>query len=131
MPFEVLETITKKHNIPMATVTYMRTWSKKKDTPKGEPRLRIAIPTTLFTSSAERAVLLLGSGLDAKKLRIKTTNDKMVGVAITTLMHAVRFSFGYVPKFGNECFDTVRCPVKKINAEEFEIELPLDPLTTD
>jgi hypothetical protein len=77
MPFENLETITKANMPPMAKLSYMpptvrvgKSPAKKARDPK--PQLIVSIPTTICgTAKAKAFALLLGTGDDLGKLRIK------------------------------------------------------------
>lgn len=131
MPFEVVET-TRGPEKSHGSVSYMRAWRKGKDAPKGRPQLLVSIPTTIFISKMEKFVLMLGSGPDTKKIRIKGVgkNDKR-GTEAKTLLHAVTLRFGYVPKFGDEIFDKVFVDTKRISDDEYEIQLPMDPTASD
>lgn len=78
MPFETLETITKANAPPTAVLSYMCRTQKPKPgkTVKNEkdrkPSLMITLPTTMCgTSKSETFALLIGTGADAGKLRIK------------------------------------------------------------
>ena len=96
--------------------------AKLKDDPK--PQLIVSIPTTVCgTAKAKTFQLLLGSGADAGKLRIKGSKTKE-GIEPKELAHTFIWRFGYVPKLGDDHFDGEHRPVKKISDDEFEIEIP-------
>jgi hypothetical protein len=138
MPFETLETITKANAPPTAVLSYMcRTQKPKPGKPvrndkDRKPSLMVTLPTTMCgTSKSETFALLIGTGADIGKLRIKGIPASVKGAAPSPagakpsqMKHAFRFNFGFVPKLGEDHFDGERRPVKKINNEEFEIEVP-------
>ncbi len=128
MPFENVETITKQNMPPTAKISYMPPAPRGKNTRRNEdakPQLVISIPTTICgTAKSKTFQLLVGSGADAGKIRIKGSKTKDVGVEPKELMHAFIFRFGYVPKLGDDHFDGERRPVRKIGDDEFEIDVP-------
>lgn len=71
MPFEEIETHTRQNAPPVATISYEHATEKSKR--KGaKPRLTISVPTTICgTSKSKSFLLLIGSGADAGKIRIK------------------------------------------------------------
>lgn len=127
MPFENLETITKANMPPMAKISYMPPAARasKKAARKGDPKpqLIVSIPTTVCgTAKAKAFQLLLGSGADRGKLRIKGV--KAGGIEPKELAHTFIFRFGYVPKLGDDHFDGEHRAVRKIGDDEFEIDIP-------
>lgn len=129
MPFENLETITKANMPPMAKISYMPPQSRGKSAGKikndPKPQLIVSIPTTICgTSKAKTFLLLLGSGADRGKLRVKGSAKKELGIEPKELMHAFIFRFGYVPKLGDDHFDGEHRPVRKVGDDEFEIDVP-------
>jgi hypothetical protein len=129
MSFENLETVTKLNMPPMAKLSYMPPQGRGKSVGKvkaeKKPQLILSLPTTICgTAKSKTFVLLLGSGADRGKLRVKGTAKKEQGVEPKELMHAFVFRFGYVPKLGDEHFDGEHRPVRKISDEEFEIDIP-------
>jgi hypothetical protein len=126
MPFDVIETETKDNMPPTALVSYMpykgRT-GKANGADKRRPRLTITLPTVVCIAKSDRFVLLLGSGADKGKMRVKGTKDKK-GVKPTEFKSFLVLRFGYVPKFGDDIFDGERCRISKINDEEYEIVTP-------
>lgn len=132
MPFEELETITKANAPPTAVISYMpggHSDSHKKNTDR-KPTLRITIPTTICgVSKSETFTLLVGTGEQAGKLRIKgiakSARETRFGCKPGQMKHAFRFNFGYVPKLGDDHFDGERRPVRRISDEEFEIDVPV------
>lgn len=131
MPFDELETQTRQNAPPTATISYCHATEKGK---RGgaKPRLTIAIPTTVCGTSKSAAFkLLIGSGEDRGKLRIKgqaktkAGDAKVEGVEPSQHAHFFRWNFGFVPLLGeDETFEGEKRPVKKINDEEFEIDVP-------
>lgn len=139
MSFEIAETFTKKNSPPEATISYMPNFQKSKPgkVPKDrKPQLRITIPTTLCGVSKSKVwYLLLGTGVDCGKIRVAGDISKPFGnvkpadvppgFEATELAHAFKFTFGFVPKLGDEHFDGERRPVKKITDEIYEIDVPV------
>jgi hypothetical protein len=93
------------------------------DRSRVKPRLTITVPTVIVIAKSERFVLLMGSGGDAGKLRIKGTKEKR-GVVPSEFKHHLILRFGHVPKLGDEIFDGERCAIRKITDEEYEIACP-------
>jgi len=126
MPFEILDTETKDNMPPTATLSYMRSTRVGKNgggAGKGKPKLIVTLPTIICIAKSERFVLLLGSGEDAGKLRIKGTKDKR-GVKPSNFKAHLMFRFGFVPKLGEDIFDGERCKLTRISDEEYEIDAP-------
>ena len=127
MPFEIVETETKDNMPPTALISYMRPKRKgggEYDRSKVKPRLTVTLPTVVCgVAKSERFLFLLGSGTDAGKARIKGTKDKK-GVKPSEFKSHLVMRFGHVPKFGDDIFDGERCAVRKINDEEYEIDVP-------
>lgn len=132
MPFETVETFTKAKMPPSAKISYMRPTGRGANGGKAKadakPQLKITVPTTIAgVSKAETFILLVGTGEDAGKIRIRglapgQQNDAAVKPA--ELKHALVFRFGYVPRLGDDIFDGESRPVKKIGDDEFEITVP-------
>ncbi len=128
MPFETLQTITKDNQPPTAKLSYLRPKDRKTGQSKrdSKPNLKITIASTVCgTSKSELYELLLGTGADAGKIRVKGIDTKRSpkkghGVKVKQLMHAFVWDFGYVPKLGEDIFED-RCEVTKIGDEEYEI----------
>jgi hypothetical protein len=135
MPFETLETITKANMPPRAKITYLRGVVKRgKDAGKhkddAKPQLMVTIPTTICgTAKAKFFALLLGSGNDKGKIRIKGVKSEKEGVTPKELKNAFVFRFGYVPKLGDDIFDGGHRLVRKIGDDEFEIEIAAEWFT--
>lgn len=128
MPFEEVETLLRPIREIRAGVRYMRSLSKKKPTnPEALPKLMITVPTAVFISKAERFVLLVGTGADSHKLRLKAAAKKAGGVKPSEFTTHFKMWFGHIPKFGEESFDLVHCPILKVSEDEYEITLPHDP----
>lgn len=128
MSFENLETITKANMPPRAKLSYMRSTGRGKNGGKhkddAKPQLIVSIPTTICgTAKAKSFVLLLGTGADKGKIRIKGAKAKE-GTEPKELMHTFVFRFGYVPKLGDDIFDGEHRPIRKISDDEFEIDVP-------
>lgn len=130
MAFENLETITKQNMPPMAKLSYMPPTSRGKSAGKlsrdPKPQLIVSIPTTICgTAKAKAFALLLGTGDDLGKLRVKgLKKDAGGGIEPKELAHTFLFRFGYVPKLGDDHFDGEHRPVRKISDDEFEIDVP-------
>lgn len=139
MPFEIIETITKKNAPPEATISYMPNFQKPKPgrAQKGDrkPALRITLPTTICgVSKSKMFFLQIGTGADAGKIRIAGEVSKPFGSAKAPsegfepaqLQHVFRWNFGFVPKMGDDHFDGEKRPVRRITDEVFEIDVPAD-----
>jgi|SRR5882724_2903925 len=129
MPFETLETITKKNIPPTAKLSYMPPQGRGKNGGKlardPKPQLIVSIPTTVCgTSKANTFVLSLGNGKDTGKLRVTGAAKNEKGIEPKQLMHTFVFRFGFVPKLGEDHFDGEHRPVRKISDDEFEIDVP-------
>lgn len=130
MPFEVLETQTKDNMPPTALISYMRPGKKKGgadfDRNKTKPRLSVTVPTSIFISKAEKFVLLVGTGADVGKARIRAAgkSDK-AGIKPSEFKAHLILRFGYVPKLGDEIFDGERCDIRRISEDEYEIDAPV------
>lgn len=124
MPFEEVETFTKDHHQPVARWLYESGARKR----QGKPKLTISIPTTVCgTAKAERFVMLLGTGDDQGKVRIRGVPEKNAppsAVKPTKHLHYFKFNFGVVPRLGEKSFDGDRVPVRKIGDDEFELTVP-------
>ena len=132
MPFDLLETQTKATMPPMASLSYMRGRKASHDdsgddegTPKIRPKLIVTLPTTVCITQAERFAIFIGTGEDRGKIRICGLKKGVPGGVIgTTFKQHVMLRFGFVPKFGNESFATVKCPITRIDNDTYEIEVP-------
>jgi hypothetical protein len=127
MPFEPLETETKGNSPVEAIVTYMRPKPRGKAAyadkgQSGRPVLRICIPTKICgIGKAEKHKLFIGTGDDAGKMRV-AGNTAEDSIAPKQLKHTFIWTFGYVPRLGEEVFDE-RLPVRKIEDDVFEIDV--------
>ena len=129
MPFEELETHTRGNEPPSATMSYSHATEKSKRAGK-KPRLTISIPTTVCgAAKAEFFKLMIGSGSDAGKLRLRglSKNSNVEGgVKPSEHAHFFRWNFGFVPLLGEEeTFEGERRPVRKIGDDIFEIDVPV------
>lgn len=129
MPFELVEILTKDTMPPTACLTYMRPkgrGGKPVDREKVKPKLIVTLPTVVCgVAKSERFLLLMGTGADAGKVRIKgTKKDDKKGVKPGEFKSHIMLRFGHVPKLGNAIFDQMHCPVRRINDEEYEIDAP-------
>lgn len=129
MSFEIVETETKDNMPPTATLSYMRPKPRGKaaggayDRTKVKPKFVVSLPTVVCIAKSERFLLLIGTGADAGKIRIRGTKDKK-GVKPGEFKNHLLFRFGYVPKLGDDIFDSERCPLTRISDEEYEIDAP-------
>jgi len=125
MPFEVVETVTKENMPPTVLISYMRPKRKGKDAEcdrgKVKPKLTMTVPTSIFISKAETFLLLVGTGADAGKARIKASKDKKAIKPSEFKSHLI-FRFGFVPKLGDEIFDGERCAIRRLTDDEYEID---------
>lgn len=128
MPFEELETIRRDNLPPMASLSYLRKVRKDKEFDRGKikPQLTISVPSVIFISKKERFQLLLGTGQDANKLRIRATADQKKGTKLSEFKTYFILRFGYVPKLGDEIFDNIRCDIKRINDDEYDVIVPAE-----
>jgi hypothetical protein len=124
MPFEELDTERKDNMPPTALLSYLRAVRKGKemDRAKIKPRLIVTLPTVFCTSKCEKFTISIGSGADHGKMMITGVKKGVPGknavtgkVFKTTLV----MRFGYVPKFGDEIFDGVRCKVTKMDDDHY------------
>lgn len=126
MTFEIAETETKDNMPPTACLTYMRTKRKGGgafDRDKVKPRLSVTLPTVVCIAKSERFLLLLGTDADAGKIRIRGTKEKK-GIKPSEFKKHLILRFGHVPKLGDAIFDGMRCPVRRVSDEEYEIDAP-------
>ena len=134
MPFEIAETESKDNMPPTALLSYMRPKGRGKAVVKGgadydrtkvKPKLIISVPTVLVIAKSPRFVLLIGTGAEAGKLRLRGVKDGTKNSVKPTEFKAhLLLRFGYVPKLGDDIFDGERCPLKRISDEEYEIDAP-------
>ena len=130
MPFETLESFTKKNAPPTAKISYLMPTIRegKRQKPDAQPSLKIWLPTTICgVSKSETFVMQLGSGPDAGKLRIVGTDSMRTkpegAITPRQLAHSFGFTFGYVPRLGDSTFEA-DAAVKKISDEVFELSVP-------
>ena len=38
--------------------------------------------------------------------------------------------FGHIKQYGEEIFDTTYCQIRRLNDDEYELELPMNPLVS-
>lgn len=132
MPFENLETVTKENAPPSATLSYL-TGARKdgKSRALRQPKLMITVPTTLFITRKERFILQVGTGAQKGILRIcgvPKGTPGAVGKGADFKNH-VKLKFGYVPRFGDEIFDGMKCPFIRVDDDTYEIKVDVDLLT--
>jgi hypothetical protein len=125
MPFEAAEIETGPMKQVRASVRYMRSHRKSG---KGLPRLLVTVPTAVFISKAEHFQLLIGTGADVQKLRIKGTKSKTLCTKPKEFKSHLMLRFGHIKQYGEEIFDTTYCTIERLNDDEYEITLPMNPL---
>jgi hypothetical protein len=135
MPFEVLETVTNENAAPTATLSYLRHIKRDNVAARArvKPKLMITVPTTLFISKKERFVLQVGTGQHKGILRIcgvAKGTPGAVGKGADFKNH-VKLKFGFVPKFGEEVFDGMKCPFVRVDDDTYEIKVDVDLLVSE
>ena len=131
MPFELLETQTKENMPPMASLSYLRSVRKGKemDRAKVKPKLIVTLPTSICISKCKKFAIFVGTGADRGKVRICGLKQGAVGgVKATDFKSHIIMRFGFVPKFGDEIFDGMKCPVSRIDDDTYEIKVDADLL---
>jgi hypothetical protein len=126
MPFEALETIARDTRVPMASVSYARSQRKGK-VRAGLPVLIIAIPTTLAgVCKRDRFRFEVGTGNDAGKARVCGLAKGTVGTSApgTMMKNALVIRFGEVPALGEDAAAKEQVHVRKIDDNQWEIDLP-------
>lgn len=128
MPFETLETVSRRLPRSSGSISYRRVRGSKGHRP--QPRLIISIPKTLAadfkTRDGDTYALLLGSGDDAGKARIR--RDAKGTGRCTPLQHTFMFNFGFVPYLGTSAGDREPLQVRAITGKDgsgFEFDLPV------
>ena len=128
MPFEELDSVRKDNMPPEASLSYHRYIRKGKEPkPDAKPRLLVTLPTVFCTSKCEKFVIMLGTGADSGKMRLQGVKKGVPGKnAVKATVHKTWLSmrFGYIPKFGDESFDGVRCAVVKIDDDNYDLIFP-------
>lgn len=124
MPFEELDTVRKDNMPPTASISYLRNVRKGKDLERGKikPKLIVTLPTVYCTSKCEKFTISIGSGADYGKMLITGVKKGVPGKNAVTgkaFKTALVMRFGYVPKFGDEIFDGVRCVVTKMDDDHY------------
>jgi hypothetical protein len=135
MPFEDLETITKANMPPQASLSYMRQIRKGKeiDRDKVKPKLILTLPTSIVISKCEKFCIQIGSGQDFGKMRVIGMKKGVPGKGVkpSEFKSYLVLRFGYVPKFGDEIFDGMKCPIVRIDDDTYEIALSFNPLAQE
>lgn len=132
MPFEDLETVTNENAPPTATLSYLRHIKKDNVAARArvKPKLLITVPTTIFITKKERFVLQVGTGAQKGILRIKCVPKGVPGAVAkgSDFKNHVKLKFGFVPKFGDEVFDGMKCPFTRVDDDTYEIKVDVDLL---
>jgi len=126
MPFDELETITKANEPPTASLSYTRHHRKGQLPKEGtRPKLIVTVPAVIMISQAKLFRLFVGTGEDEGKLRLCGVPPGTKGaVKGTDFKSFVVIRFGYVPRFGDEIFDGVRCEVVRVTDDSYDLLVP-------
>jgi hypothetical protein len=129
MPFEELDTERKDNMPPTALLSYLRQVRKGKemDRAKVKPKLIVTLPTVFCTSKCEKFVIAVGTGADRGKMLLTGVKKGVPGknaVVARVFKTYLVMRFGYVPRFGDEIFDGLRCPVTKMDDDNYVLILP-------
>lgn len=123
MAFDVVET-EGKLNVPTALISYERKKGGKTAQQHRRPMLMVTIPTTICGAAKEKThEFCVGTGSDAGKARVRPSKSAKA-VKPTEFKNAFTWRFGYVPRLGTDAAAGDRVLVRKINDDEFEIDLP-------
>ena len=70
------------------------------------------------------------AGAQKGLLRIKCVVKGVIGAVGkgTDFRNHVKLKFGYVPRFGDECFDGMKCPFIRVEEDLYEIKVEVDLL---
>lgn len=134
MPFELLETQTKENMPPMASLSYLRQVRKGKEMDRGKvkPKLTVTLPTVICVSKCKKFSIFVGTGTDRGKVRICGLKPGTAGgIKATDFKNHLIIRFGFVPRFGDEIFDGMKCPVARIDDDTYEIKVDLDLLAAE
>ena len=127
MPFEIIETVTKDNQPPMASVSYMRHVRKGKemDRSKIKPKLIVTLPTVICISKCKKFRILIGTGADRGKIRIEGLKQGVPGgIKATDFKGYIMLRFGHVPSFGDEIFEGVKCPIVRVDEDTYDLKIP-------
>ena len=131
MPFEELESIRKDNMPPMASLSYLRSVRKGKEMQRGKikPKLIVTLPTVICVSKCDKFLIMMGTGADRNKMRLLGVKKGVPGknaVKATVFKSFLVLRFGYIPKFGDEIFDGVKCAVTRVDDDTYDLILPDD-----
>lgn len=97
------------------------------DRNKVKPKLTVTLPTATMISKCRKFIVLVGTGKDKGKLRIKGVSGKDAkGADARDFKNHVIIRFGHVPRFGDEIFDAERFPLRRINDDEYEVDTGME-----
>jgi hypothetical protein len=131
MPFEDLETHTRGNAPPMASLSYLTharknpAKPKKAGTPPPQPKLLVTLPTTICISKCKKFSIAIGTGVDRNKLRVTGLKPGVPGgVMGVDFKGHIKLHFGYVPRFGDDIFDGVKCTIVRVNDDTYDLIIP-------
>ena len=78
-------------------------------------------------------MLQVGTGAQKGILRIKCVAKGVPGAVAkgSDFKNHVKLKFGFVPKFGDECFDGVKCPFVRVDDDTYEIKIDVEGLLVE
>lgn len=134
MPFEVLETQTKANMPTTALLSYLRHVRKGKEADRGKvkPKLIVTLPTAICISKKPKFAIYVGTGSDRGKVRICAIAAGVPGgIKATDFKSFLVIRFGYVPRFGDEIFDGIRCPIVRVDDDTYELTVGVELLAAE
>jgi hypothetical protein len=123
MAFDTLETISRDSHAPMASISYDR---PKRGADK-IPRLIVSVPTVLAgLCKRDWFRFEIGTGQDAGRARVSGIAKGVPGSSApgTMMKNALVIRFGRVPALGEDAAAKELCPVRKVDDNTWEIDLP-------
>lgn len=127
MPFEILETVARDTRVAMASVSYERGKGRNGVIRDRRPRLRVSIPTVFAgLCKRDRFRIDVGTGADAGRARISGLAKGVPGASApgTMMKNALVVRFGFVPMLGEDAAAKEFVPVRKLDDNTWEIDLP-------